>query len=364
MALSELLGQPRATRLLGGSLASGRVHHAYLFAGPAGVGKTLAARLVAQALNCESPAAVDASARGLFLDDPCGACGACKRIHDEDKHHSHGLVMWISSEAEMQANGLYAPDGDRTASKAIGVRLIRELLIPRLALKAAGGRRKVAILRDVEMTDGAQNAFLKTLEEPPPDTTFIILSSTADALKPTIRSRCLRVAFQPLPLDVVAERVAVKRKVDLETAGLAASLVGGSIGAALDLDLKRLQKRRDLLVSFTRLQDDDPLGWLNLAAQLGDKESALDSLELLETWMHDVMLAATAGAPPSTHIDLAAEAAELGGRLGPRESIRRVEILRRARYAIEGNAQAQLQFERAFLEFGGLRPLSLSESAR
>ncbi len=363
MALDELLGQPRASQLLGGSLASGRMHHAYLFAGPGGVGKTLAAKLVAQALNCEGPAALEAARRDAFVHNPCGVCGSCKRIHEEYKQHSHGLVMWLDSEAQMAAHGLYAPEGDRTPSKSIGVRLIRELLIPRLALKAAGGRRKVAIFRDVDMTDGAQNAFLKTLEEPPPDTTFIILSSTADALKPTIRSRCLRVTFQPLGLDVVAERVALKRKVDPQTARLCAALAGGSIGAALELDLKRLQKRRDILVAFNRVADDDWLGWLNLAATLGDKEGALDSIELLESWMHDVLLAAADRSPPHTHLDLAAEALETGTRLSPREVVRRIELLRQARRAIEGNGQAQLQLERAFLAFGGIRPLSVGGDA-
>lgn len=198
MALSELLGQQRATTILGGALASGRVHHAYLLAGPAGSGKTLAAKLMAQALNCESPEAEAAVAAGRFIENPCGRCHSCKRIDEDYKHHAHPLVMWVGTEAEMQAHGLYSPEGDRTAAKAIGVRILRELVIPRLALKAMGGRRKVAILKDVDFTEGAQNAFLKTLEEPPPDTTFLVLSSTPDALKPTIRSRCLRVPFVPL----------------------------------------------------------------------------------------------------------------------------------------------------------------------
>lgn len=361
MALSALLGQPRATTLLGGALASGRVHHAYLFAGPPGVGKTLAAKLVAQALNCESPAGEEAALRGAFVDDPCGRCSSCKRISEEFKHHTHPLVMWVDTEAQMEAHGLYSPDGDRTAAKAVGVRLLRELVIPRLMLRAVGGRRKVAIFMDVDFTEGAQNAFLKTLEEPPPDTSFFVLSSTADALKPTIRSRCLRVAFSPLPLEVVASRVAQARKVDLETARLCAAVAGGNLGAAMQVDPKALQKRRDLIIAFDRLADDDWIGWLGLAEALGDREKALDAIDLLETWLHDVSLAAAAGVPPSTNLDLAEEATRTATRLGGRECVRRVEVLRRTRTAIEGNAQPRLQLERAFLSFGGIYPLTVGQ---
>ncbi len=359
MALSALLGQPRATSLLGGALATGRMHHAYLFAGPPGVGKTLAAKLMAQALNCESPAAYAAAARNAFADEPCGVCNACKRITDDPKKHAHPLVMWIDTEAAMEAQGLYAPEGDRTAAKAIGVRLIRELVIPRLALTVMGGRRKVAIFRDVEFTDGAQNAFLKTLEEPPKDTSFIILSSTADALKPTIRSRCMRVTFSPLAPGVVADRVARDKKVDAQTAALASALAGGNLGRAMQIDAKALQKRRDLIVVVERLKSDDWAGWLGLAEALGDKDDALEALDILETWMHDVALAASTGAGPSTNLDLVAEAKAAGSRLGIVEAIRRVELIRVARERIEANAQPRLAMEQMVLAFNGIRPLPL-----
>jgi DNA polymerase-3 subunit delta' len=358
MGLHALLGQPHASSLLSGALASGRVHHAYLFAGPAGVGKTLAAQLFAQALNCEGPGAAEAAAAGRFLDDPCGACASCRRIHEEPAKHAHPLVTWVDTEAFMEAHGLYEPSGDRTAPKSIGVRLVRELVIPRVALKVMGGRRKVAIFKDVEFSDGAQNAFLKTLEEPPPDTTFVLLSSEADGLKQTIRSRCLRVTFRPLSLETVAARVQEQRKVDPETARLAAAITSGSLGAALGLDPKRLQKRRNLLERFDRLADDDWPGWLALAEDLGEREPALEALDLLETWLHDVLLASTGG-PAATNLDLADRAEATGRRLAPAEVVRRIESLRQTRYAIEGNGQARLQLERFFLAMGGVRPLTV-----
>ena len=148
MALSQLLGQPRVNALFGRALASGRVHHAYLLAGPPGCGKTLAARLLAQALNCESSQAVEAAASGSFVTEPCGTCLSCRRIDDSPKKHAHPLVMWVDTEAQMVADGLFAADGDRVPPRMIGVRLLRELVLPRLSLRAVGGRRKVAILRN------------------------------------------------------------------------------------------------------------------------------------------------------------------------------------------------------------------------
>ena len=363
MALSALLGQPRASQLLGGALASGRVHHAYLFAGPPGVGKTLAAELVARCLNCEGDAAKLAATHGAFVDEPCGKCPSCKKISENPKHHSHPLVMWIDTEAAMEAQGLYSPEGDRTAAKAIGVRLLRELVIPRLALTAMGGRRKIAILRDVEFTDGAQNAFLKTLEEPPPDTTFIILSSTPDALKPTIRSRCLRVVFSPLAMHLVAERVARERKMEPELANLCAAVADGDLGRALRVDAKWLQKRRDLILLMERLGPDDWVGWLALAESLAEKDDALEGLEIFETWFQDVALAATAGSPPATNLDLAEQSFAAAARLGVVESLRRIELVRRAHTSIEQNAQPRLAMERFVLELNGITPIGLVQEA-
>lgn len=325
------------------------------------MGKTLAAQLFAQAVNCESPAAEEAAKAGLFLDEPCLSCGSCRRITEDPKRHAHPLVTWVDTEQRMQQLGLYDPESDRAPARAIGVRLLRELIIPRLALRISGGRRKVAIFHDVDFTEGAQNAFLKTLEEPPSDTTFILLSSTPDALKPTIRSRCARVAFSPLPLEVVSARVAEARKMDRSTADLCAAVSGGSLGRALEVQPKELETRRQIILSAERLASDDHAGWLQLAEVLSGKEDALVAIDVLETWLHDVALAAAAGRSPSTHLDLAAEAEVAGERLGVEETLRRLELIQRARTAIERNGQPRLALERAFLGFAGITPLALVE---
>lgn len=363
MAFSSLLGQPRASALLGTALVRGRPHHAYLFAGPTGSGKTLAAKLLAQALNCESPKASDAAAHGRYVDDPCGECASCRRISDDPKHNAHPLVMWVDTEQEMVRSGLYSSSGDRTPARMIGVRLIRELVIPRLSLTAVGGRRKVCILRDVDFNEAAQNAFLKTLEEPPPDTTFIILSSSPDLLKVTIRSRCLRVAFQPLSPDVIAERVAREKKVPLEEGRLLGALSGGNLGGALKADAKAIARRRTLIETVERLGEQDWVEWLGLAEALGDRDKALEALDVLESWLHDVLRVAN-GASVATNLDLAELAAQAATRVTTRELLRRVDLVREVRRAIDGNAQPRLQLERLVLGFCGIGALTLSEGPR
>jgi DNA polymerase-3 subunit delta' len=269
----------------------------------------------------------------------------------------------VDTEARMEAAGLYSPAGERTASKSIGVRLVRELVIPRVALRAMGGRRKVVIFHDADFTEVAQNSFLKTLEEPPPDTTFILLSSRADSLKITIRSRCLRVPFGPLPLEVVAARVAKDRKMPYEEALLCASVAGGSMGGALAIDPKTLAQRRQTILAAEKLGTNDHLGWLDLAAILGEKDSAEGALDVLETWYQDVARLAASDLPPQTHLDLADEARASGQRIGVRGAVARIEALRRARADIERNAQARLALERAFLSFCGIRPAAPGEGA-
>lgn len=358
MALSDLHGQSRASTLLGSSLASGQVHHAYLFAGPDGVGKTLAARLVAQALNCEGPQAQEAARRGAFVDDPCGACSACRRISEDPREHKHPLVLWVDTEAAMQAQGLYSPEGDRSPTRGIGVRLLRELVIPRLSLRVMGGRRKVAIFRDVDFGEPAQNAFLKTLEEPPADTTFIILSSTPDALKPTIRSRCSRVTFQPLSVEVVAQRVADSRGVALDEARLLAALSGGSIGGALEIDEAFLKRRREIIEAFEGTAKNDYAGWLRLAEGWAQKEAGL-VLDVLESWLQDLALVAAGSQAPVVNVDLVEQAQKAAGELGVVEALSHLEKLKHARWMIERNVQPRLALERLFLSFAGIEPLSL-----
>jgi DNA polymerase-3 subunit delta' len=230
--LSQLRAQDAARRTLERALESGRVHHAYLFAGPDGVGKELAAFGLAQALVCEKRGGGEGGLFGAaspprFL--ACGECSSCLRAvpRDEDRRPVHPDIVVL-------ARGLYAPQtiGRRTPeTQDISIDQIRTLVLSRAAYAPHEGRAKVFIVRRVEeLSVSAANALLKTLEEPGARTHFVLLTSQPDALLPTILSRTMRVRFAPLPDDVVASLLEA-RGVATERAFEVARLSGGSVEA-------------------------------------------------------------------------------------------------------------------------------------
>lgn len=230
--LNGLRAQEGALRTLTRALETNRVHHAYLFAGPDGVGKELAAFGLAQALVCETRGVAQG---GLFGGgEPrvmaCGECSACLRAvpRDEERRPVHPDIVVIE-------RGLYAPQtiGRRTPeTQDISIDQIRTLVLSRSAYAPHEGRAKVFIIRRAEeLSVSAANALLKTLEEPGDRTHFILLTSQPDALLPTILSRALRVRFAPLPDDVV-ESILEERGIEKTQAHEVARLAGGSVEAA------------------------------------------------------------------------------------------------------------------------------------
>lgn len=255
--LPTLLGQPSALATLRAGLASSRLHHALLFDGPDGVGKTLAAFGLAQALVCDR--------RAVGVPDACGECHACVRSvpRGDAKTTLHPDVTVIE-------RGLYdaAVINRRTPeAQEISIDQIRTLVLARAAFPPHEGRAKVFLVqRAEELSLAAANALLKTLEEPGPRTHFVLLSSRAESLLPTIRSRTLRIRFGALPDDVVADLL-VERGVDREQAIATAALAGGSMSAALTLGNAEATAMRERFVAraIAALEARDSGGVFDLA---------------------------------------------------------------------------------------------------
>jgi DNA polymerase-3 subunit delta' len=181
MALRDVIGQDRAVRILLKTIERGRIPSSYLFAGEPGVGKRLTATNLAKALNCIGDRAHDDEAISY---DCCDACDSCKKI-DSNTHPDYRFI---------------APENGQIRIEEI--REIDEVL----SLKAFEGRYKVIMVDDAEtMNQFAANAFLKILEEPPGDSLILLISSNPERLPDTIRSRCSRVNFMPLPLNACGE---------------------------------------------------------------------------------------------------------------------------------------------------------------
>ena len=205
---SEVYGQEHITKVLQNQVASGKVSHAYLFCGTRGTGKTTCARILAKAVNCQNP------------DDgnPCNKCESCLGIES-------GRIIDV---IEMDA------------ASNNGVDNIREMR-EEVAYTPGESNKKVYIIDEVHMlSSGAFNAFLKTLEEPPPHIIFILATTEINKLPPTILSRCQRHDFKRIPPDVIAKRLDFvcgeeNIKIEANAVNLIARLSGGALRDALSI---------------------------------------------------------------------------------------------------------------------------------
>jgi len=340
MALHDVQGQDRAIAALTSALDKRSVHHAWLFHGPEGVGKELAALGLAQALTCpEKP----------FVG--CGTCSSCTRV----ARRNHPDVTWVMPEDELVRRGLAGrSDFSATPSRDIRIEQVRKLQ-ERLAFRALEAKHKVALIITAHaMNPSAQNALLKTLEEPPRDTILVLVSSAPDKLLPTIRSRCAKAPFGPLPQALVAAKVKAQAKCDDATANMIAAMAGGSLSRAHEYDPDTLAERRGLIERFEALKRDDARGWLELAEVLGeDRVKAEAALEVLQVWLRDVA-AAQVGAGGLVNADVAPLAQAAAKKVSPAGVQRRAVLVEEARNAIsQRNGAVRLQLERMFVEMFG-----------
>lgn len=200
--MSAIRGHERVRGFLRAAVVHERLPHALLFAGPAGVGKRSLALALAAWLQCE---------RGG--DEGCGECGACRQLQ-AGTHPDLQLVQLLPGKKE------------------IGIDRIRE--VKRfMQLQPVRGKAKVAVIDEAHMlTVAAQNALLKVLEEPPARSFLLLISSSPDALLATVRSRCQRLQFAPLPIDTVVEILTMSSNMDADSARQLAVLSDGSPGRA------------------------------------------------------------------------------------------------------------------------------------
>ena len=336
MTLAAVEGQPRAVEALKAALRSGAVHHAYLFGGPDGVGKELTAVGFIQALLCRQRPR-----------EGCGECSTCQRV----ERRNHPDVLWVMPEEEQIQRGL-AGRSDFTGmpSKDIRVEQIRALG-ERLSLRALEADTKVAVIASAqEMNPNAQNAVLKTLEEPPNGTVLMLISSAPDKLLPTIRSRCAKVHFGPLSEELVAMKLRSARKLDPATAALVAVMSGGSLSRALAMDVEGLAARREVIERFEAVDPADARTAIRFAEAFGgSREEADDALKILSLWVRDLAISG-AGSAAVANRDLL-ELAQARARLYTLdELLRRERLIEQAITAIASrNASPRLQLERLLL---------------
>ena len=258
MKFSEFAGLDPKMEQLMRSAQAGRIVHALLFTGPKGTGKKTMAGLFTQAVLCEGE------------NKPCGVCPSCKKC----LNGSHPDVHYVRRAQD---------------KKQIVIDQIRDLT-ETMGLGAYEGGRKIAVIEQADlMNQAAQNALLKTLENPTGDTLFFLLTEAPGTLLPTIVSRCLQVRFRCLEAGECAQALIVKG-MDPKRAGLLAALAQGSVGRALDIDGdgEYLLLRDRVIDALEGLAS--PADAAGAAARIGDvkgREAAV--LEMMELWARDLM---------------------------------------------------------------------------
>ncbi|MGD0462831.1 MAG: DNA polymerase III subunit [Tepidisphaeraceae bacterium] len=212
--LSDIFGQDAVIASLRATVAADRLPHGLIFAGPEGVGKATTASALAAFFLCERPGS----------DDACGKCRSCHAIASGIHPDFHVITKELGR--------LHDKSGSSKATQ-LSINVIRYNLAEPAGRKTVLGRGKVFLVEQAElMTDAAQNALLKTLEEPAGRCLIVLLTIQAGDLLPTIRSRCQTLRFPSLPRQLVATHLQ-RRGIDAATVAAAADFSDGSLGVAL-----------------------------------------------------------------------------------------------------------------------------------
>ena len=319
---ATILGHERAIEVLTGLLERRRIPHALLFHGPEGVGKASIAKRLAGALIC--------------AELGCGACDDC-RLFEAGNHPDYVRVKLELRKDGKEYRKQIVVDQVRQISSLVG-------LAPR-----TGARRVIVIDPADRMNIEAQNALLKTLEEPPPHSVLILIAARPQVLVSTVRSRCFALGFGPLRAEELAGLLK-SRGFGPSEAMARAALAEGRPGKALELDLEALNARREsLLHGLERLASGRGIRMLQDlgAAVAGKDETALQAnLELLAGLLRDAARAASGdGSEVLVHADLADRLARLGGTLGSERAAELVASVDRLRDQLRFNLNRTLVAE-------------------
>jgi DNA polymerase III subunit delta' len=322
----DLLGHEWAVDMLRQHVAHESTRHAYLFAGPAGLGRRTLALRFAQALNCTQP---------LRPGVPCGRrCRECRQI--EAMIHPDLTVIQAESEG-----GILKVDQVRQVRRS-------------LTLKPYQSRYRVAIfLRFQEANDNAANALLKTLEEAPSYAVLILTADNPEQLLPTIVSRCEIVRLRPLPVGAVTAFLET-HGADEEKASLIAHISGGRPGYALRLlqDPAALAFRDERLADLRSLLPAGRVDKFAYAEKLArDKEVMRGVLLLWLSFWRDVLLRTGSASTAPANLDRKREIESLAGSLSLSEARRVVSGLEKALSQLEANVNPRLLAEVLLLDW-------------
>jgi DNA polymerase-3 subunit delta' len=314
VSFKEIKGQKEPLDFLRAAVRSNRVAHAYLFSGPEGVGKATAARALAALWLCQESAG----------DEPCGVCASCGKI----RSGSHADVQWLCPE-----DGVIKIDAVRDACRS-------------LSLKGFESLKKVLIVDGAQYLNGpSANAMLKTLEEPSGQAVIILITDSLKSVLPTIASRCQRVIFRALGVDLIAAALMERCGLSRQESMICAQMSQGSLGCAVRYHEGGLIARRDSLIrDLMSLADPSKRFLLPPGRDRHEKQAYLtQALRILASWYRDILVAKYSDDPRLlVNADRRDDILVIGDRMSAQALERKLSALAQAAEEFEQNANINL----------------------
>ena len=269
----QIVGHEETIRHLQTAILQEKVSHAYIFQGVPGTGKRTLADAFAAALQCDTLAEKD---RAALMPEEVDSCGECRSCHQILRHNNPDIV-YVVHEKE----------------KTISVDDIREQVVGDISIRPYNGRRKVYIIQDAQlMNPQAQNALLKTLEEPPEYAVILLLTTNAGVFLDTIRSRCVLLDLKPVRDDQVMHYLMEHVEIPDYQAKLCAAFAQGSIGRAMALATSEdFQNLREMALRAVKSADALDVAGIRdqVEAMAKQKDHIQDLLDVLAVWYRDVL---------------------------------------------------------------------------
>jgi DNA polymerase III subunit delta' len=336
----NMIGQTRIKSLLEHGLNNGNLAHAYIFTGPEHIGKMKMALEIAMALNCTGKA------------PPCHECPACKKIV-------------AGSHADVQVIQLTRDEDEDTESKTIHTEQIKDM-IHSASLPPYEGKNKVYIIDGAELLQPeASNRFLKNLEEPLPNVTYLLLTVNVKLLLSTVISRCQRIEFTPVPPDEEAAALAERLHIEPGRARLLAVLSRGCPGwainaAADDVILERRNVNLDGVMNTVKAEADERFAY---AARLAggftqNRKAVYDILGVWQDYWRDMMLVKTGCPQLIVNSDRKDEIIKIAEHFSLADIKSVITRIRAAETQLKQNVNPRLALEVLMLDIPGIETLS------
>jgi len=364
MSLKEIFCQDKAISLLQRAFASGKVPHAYIFAGLEGVGKFKTASQWAKLLLCKEPTVENNFAHAC---DSCQSCQAFEADSHPDFNHVYKELIEFTREGKGRKTPVDLP-----------IDVIREFLIEKVPTKPTLSQRKVFVVSEAEKLNAAsQNCLLKVLEEPPEYCNIILLCTRLERLLPTTKSRCQIIRFGPIDEDRIIQQLK-EMGTEQKKAQYFARLSQGSLGTAcrwveLELaDAHLYQTKRKLVSSMAEYKLADALELAQqsldeskkIAGVWADLDKATSKtdinrraqktlIQIIISALHDAMRLDVTPTKAAINFDQKEQIKKLAGRFGPEQAAQKIADCYKTLRSVEAGVNEKLIFEQLLLNLAG-----------